>query len=500
MSTTKLDESPSGKVGGVELNGLNLIEESERKGSPASLFWPWFAANVSVLGVSYGSFLLGFGISFWQATVVGIVGIVLSFLFCGFISLAGKRGSAPTLTLSRASFGVHGNRLPSLISWLITVGWETVLVSLAVLAISTVFHELGFPSGTATKIVTLVVVILLVVGGGVYGFDVIMRMQTIITIVTAILTIMYIVLVWGHIDFGAVAAVPNGSFAHLIGGFVFIMTGFGLGWVQAAADYSRYLPRRSSSRGVVGWTTFSSSLAPVILIVFGLLLAASSAKLNNAIADDPIGALTTILPVWFLIPFAIVAILGLVGGAVLDIYSSGIALMSTGLKIPRPVAAGIDGVIMVIGAIYIVFFAGSFIGPFEGFLITLGTPIACWCGVFLADLTLRRKNYHDTDLFTPRGRYGYASLPALVTLVVGTAVGWGLIVNPGMPGMNWLGYLLGPLGGVKGDWSGANLGVLAALIIGYLGVLIFSRARVRRQESLPDEQPPAAHARHTMGA
>src|SRR6185437_13276325 len=86
----------------VEANGINVIAESERKGHPHDLFWPWFAANVSVLGISYGSFVLGFGISFWQAAIVGVVGIVLSFLACGFIAVAGKRGSAPTMVLSRA--------------------------------------------------------------------------------------------------------------------------------------------------------------------------------------------------------------------------------------------------------------------------------------------------------------------------------------------------------------------------------------------------------------
>ncbi|HWD63310.1 MAG TPA: cytosine permease, partial [Humibacter sp.] len=139
MSTTTNDQTEGSrpdapKFTAVELNALNSIDESERQGTPRGLFWPWFAANVSVLGVSYGSFLLGFGISFWQATIVGILGIVVSFLFCGFISLAGKRGSAPTLTLSRAAFGVNGNKVPSVISWLLTVGWETVLVALAVLA------------------------------------------------------------------------------------------------------------------------------------------------------------------------------------------------------------------------------------------------------------------------------------------------------------------------------------------------------------------------------
>jgi NCS1 family nucleobase:cation symporter-1 len=74
----------------VEANGINVIAENERKGQPRDLFWPWFAANISVLGLSYGSFELGFGISFWQAIIVGVAGIVLSFLACGFIAVAGR--------------------------------------------------------------------------------------------------------------------------------------------------------------------------------------------------------------------------------------------------------------------------------------------------------------------------------------------------------------------------------------------------------------------------
>jgi purine-cytosine permease-like protein len=118
------EDRPDRAPAGVEANGLNVIPEAERHGRPAQLFWPWFGANISVLGLSYGSFVLGFGISFVQATVVGIVGIVLSFVFCGFVAVAGKRGSAPTLVLSRAAFGVLGNRLPAFVSWLLTVGWR----------------------------------------------------------------------------------------------------------------------------------------------------------------------------------------------------------------------------------------------------------------------------------------------------------------------------------------------------------------------------------------
>ncbi|MDU2984881.1 MAG: cytosine permease, partial [Actinomyces sp.] len=68
--------------------GLDVIPESDRKGKPSDLFMPWFAANISVLGISWGAWVLGFGISFTQAIIVSIVGITFSFLTCGIIAIA----------------------------------------------------------------------------------------------------------------------------------------------------------------------------------------------------------------------------------------------------------------------------------------------------------------------------------------------------------------------------------------------------------------------------
>ena len=127
----------------LELNGTNVISESERGGEARSLFWPWCGANVSLLALSYGAFFLGFKISFIQATIAAVLGTVLSFGLVGVSSLAGKKSNAPTMVLSRASFGVRGNIVPGFLSYLIFVGWETVLVSLATLATGTVFVRVG---------------------------------------------------------------------------------------------------------------------------------------------------------------------------------------------------------------------------------------------------------------------------------------------------------------------------------------------------------------------
>ena len=383
----------------VEQNGINSISVSEHRGKPRELFWPWFAANISVLGISYGAFLLGFGISFTQAVVVGVVGIVGSFLLCGLVSLWQARPCANDDVEPRRLWDQRQPGPPA-ISWLLLVGWETVLAALAVLATATVLTRLGWESGFLDKVVALVLVAALIMIGGVLGFEFIMKLQMWITVITAVLTVIYVILVASDINFATLAALPAGPIPQLIGGFVFMLTGFGLGWVNAAGDYSRYLPRHASSAGVVGWTTFGASLGPVVLLIIGLMLAGSSQELSEAVATDPIGALTTLLPTWFLVPFALVAVLGLVGGAVLDIYS-GLALLSAGLPVPRFVAAAIDGVLMIAGSIYLVFIADTFIGPFQGFLITLGVLIAAWCGIFLGDFALRRRPYASSGCWTP---------------------------------------------------------------------------------------------------
>jgi NCS1 family nucleobase:cation symporter-1 len=469
----------------VEINGVNQIAEHERKGSPRDLFWPWFAANISVFSISNGAFVLGFGLSFLQAAGAAILGVVISNLFCGVIAIAGKRASAPTMTISRSVFGIRGNRFPSALSWFLTVGWETVLAAIAVLATNTILEHLGWTDRIVTKTIAVIVVIGLIAVGGMLGFDLIMRMQRWITWIAGALTGLYMIVASSHIDFATLAHLPGGSVPAFIGAVLFAMTGFGLGWVNMAADYSRYLPRAASSRGVMGWTTVGASLSPIILLIFGLLLAGSSKTLSDAIAIDPVGALATILPVWLLLPFAVVTILGLVGGAVMDIYSSGLSLLNAGLRAPRWVAAGIDAVLMLAGAVYLVFFAADFLGPFQGFLITLGVPVAAWCGIFLADIALRRRDYAESELFTKQGRYGDVRRMPILLILLATAVGWGLVTNTSAPWLLWQGYLLGPLGGVDGAWAHANLGVVVALLTGFAGYLALGRRTVRRQESLP---------------
>jgi purine-cytosine permease-like protein len=467
-----------------ELNDINFIGESERRGKASDLFWTWAGANVSLLALSYGAFFLGFGISFWQATIAAFIGTAGSFALVGISSLAGKRSNAPTMTLSRAAFGVKGNLLPGFLSYFVVVGWETVLVSLATLATGTVLERATSIDRDISLAIGFLIAASLTIFGGVLGHSVIMKLQRLITGITVAATLTYIVLTLDEINWDSVFAIKAGSAAGLIGAIIFAITGIGLGWVNCAADYSRYLPRSTSSKSVFGWTVLGASIVPIALVIYGSALSGSSKELSDAIAMDPIGALTQLLPTWFLIPFALFAILGLVGGAILNLYSSGLTLISIGVKVKRPVAAGIDGTIMFFGTIYIVWFATDFFAPFQGFLITLGVPVAVWSAIFVADVVLRKRDYVEADLFSESGRYGRVNPISIALIAIGSIVGWGFVTNTFAGWLSWQGYFMGAIGGKEGQWAYANVGVIFALLIGFFGYLLLGRQRIQKQEQI----------------
>ena len=150
MSSSTTTSQPAAKSPGlgIEANGINVIDESERKGTPSQLFWPWAASNISILGMAWGAYVLSFGVSLWQGLVAGAAGVLGSFLLVGLVAIAGKRGSAPTLTLSRAAFGIRGNIVPGVVSYLpdsrlipiylgiafLGVAWPWLMIGLALVA------------------------------------------------------------------------------------------------------------------------------------------------------------------------------------------------------------------------------------------------------------------------------------------------------------------------------------------------------------------------------
>jgi nucleobase:cation symporter-1, NCS1 family len=464
----------SDRAWSIETNGINPIPESDRHGRPFDMFWIWCAANISILGMTYGGFLVVFyGLNFPQAVAATIIGTVVSFVLVGYISLAGMLGSAPTLILSRAAFGVRGNAIPTAVSYVSLVGWETILVALATFSAEAVLDRLGVKAGKPTLAVSFMIIAAITIVIGMLGHATILKIATWLTWAFAALTVVFVILEVPHLSWHQVSGLPAGSFVNFVGGMSVVMAGLGIGWVNAGADYSRYLPRSSDRGQVVWWTTFGASIAPILLIVFGILVAAHDP--NIATASNPIGELGKNMPTWFLTPYLVVAVGGLIAGAMLDIYSSGLNLLTLGVRLPRYQSVVIDGTIMVIGNIYILFIAQNFFYPFEGFLITLGVLLAAWSAIFLVDMFLfrRRDGYDERALYDPRGRYGRWNPAGVISFLVAAVIGLGLVTSTAWV-FKWTGYLLGLFGGKTGAVGGSSIGLLIAFVIAAVLYLILA--------------------------
>jgi purine-cytosine permease-like protein len=137
---------------------------------------------------------------------------------------------------------------------------------------------------------------------------------------------------------------------------------------------------------------------------------------------------------------------------------------------------------MLLGTIYIVWHATNFIGPFQGFLITLGVPIAVWSAIFVADVMMRKRDYAESELFLPSGRYGSWNLRSIFLVFAGSIIGWGFVTNPFASWLSWQGYFMNMIGGKEGPWAYANIGVIFSLFVGFFGHVLLSKKAIRRQE------------------
>lgn len=461
----------------IEQKGIDWVGDSERHGRPPGLFWPWTAANFSFFTVAYGVFVVGLGLSPWQGAIAVLIGLALSYPVVGLVALAGTRGGAPTMTLSRAAFGYHGNKLPTFFVYLSLVGWETVSVTLGALATRTILRRINPDLATTQMMVVgFLITVALVMVIAIYGYDVILRVQKWITVAVAVAVVGYLVIIVPDLDFGSTSS--SGGFALMVGGVTLVVAN-GIGWTPAGADYSRYT--KGSPKSVVWWTTFGGATAPGLLMLFGVLLTAGNPKLAGAAAADPIGAFATALPTWFMIPFLLATMLSVIAGAVFNLYSSGLNLLALGVKIPRWAAVAVDGVLMILGGIYLIFVSPSFFAPVQSFLIVIGVIIAAWSAVFVVDLFLHRQGGYDRDaLYSPAG-YGGFNVAGVVSFVVAVVVGLGLVTSADANIRAVLGYLLTP-SAAAGSVGASNIGVAVAFVVGAGLYGLLSRTVLRPAE------------------
>jgi purine-cytosine permease-like protein len=139
-------------------------------------------------------------------------------------------------------------------------------------------------------------------------------------------------------------------------------------------------------------------------------------------------------------------------------------MLALGVPIRRHYAVLVDGLLMVLGGYYLLFVSSSFSGTFQAFLAIIGVVMAAWAAIFLVDMWLLRaggKGYGERLL---RAGAPAVNWPGIVSLVVASAVGLGLITSADPNIAAVVGFLMSEE--LKASTFGAaNIGVVIALVV-----------------------------------
>lgn len=410
----------------METEGTGVIAANNRHGMPRELFFVWFAAVLTYTGVVIGQLFTSLGLNVWESFLASFI-CAISFAVLGYASSTGPKAGTVTLTISRAAFGTRGNKIPAFFSWLSAVGWESVTMVLTVWALLSLAQYIGLPSqGTMPTVVALLITLVLTYTVPILGHATVVSMQRILAFALAICAAILIIAVMPHVNWNFSVPVKDMAAAGPFPTFL-LATSIGLisslyGWVNFAADFSRYLPKHTPTKRIIWSTLLGGGIASFVMMDVGILLGTFINQ--KAFAANPVMAIAHAVPAWAALPFLLVVVIGDITANYLNAYSSGMSFLSMGIRIRRYWAVIIDGILCTLIALYGLFLAPNFISFFQNFLSLNIVVIGPWATIFLIHHRLTRGQYEVNGFAdnASTGAYWYSNgvnWKSMIAFVVG---------------------------------------------------------------------------------
>ncbi len=184
----------------VETHGIAPpIPPGNRYGAARRLFTVWFAPQVNMTVVFTGTLAVVLGLGFWLGLLAMVIGTVVGSLAVAYLSTwGGPRTGTAQLPNARMAFGGTVG-IVAVIQWLSSIAWDGLVGLFGGEALA---ELLGMPFWLA------VVIVLAAQGavGGVFGYEVIHRVQAVMTVV---LIVTFAVFAWKLINGHQVISLPT---------------------------------------------------------------------------------------------------------------------------------------------------------------------------------------------------------------------------------------------------------------------------------------------------
>jgi purine-cytosine permease-like protein len=475
-TNTAVAAPENGLVSQIEVHSIDWIPDTERHGKTWQQSMLWFLGNFQYFTIPIGFVGPSLGLSLGWSILGGVLGIAAGTLFMAFHATQGPVFGLPQMIQTRAQLGYRGV-IVALFAVLFT--YMAFNVADQVLLASGLHGAFGWSAGAVAAITAVLAALL-----AIFGYDWVHRVFRLLLVISlpcyAIITVAIFV---GH---------AGGHAPHHPGGFLFaafmaqfsVAAAYNITYAPYVSDYSRYMPRTTSPRGIIASVFFGASGSAVWLIALGAWLAtrlgATDGLVGLQVVGDkvaaPLGSITAVLSAT-----ALLATMGM------NAYGAMLTVL-TGIDSFKKVTTSRAWRIVVIVALAIIWYAigagisTNAVSTVLDSLTLMLYLLVPWTALNLVDFFfVRHGHYAITDIFRPDGVYGAWGWRGLTAYLVGFAAEIPFMVLPPIAGLSYTGYFPSHVtNGVDYSW-------LIGLAVSGLVYLLLSRSLdVRAEQSAID--------------
>jgi purine-cytosine permease-like protein len=414
MTRSAADSSvsaPPPKVTDVEVHGVEPIPDAERTAGPLDLFRLIFGGANTIATVVLGTFPIIFGLSFRDALLATLAGLLLGAAILAPMSLFGPRNGTNNAVSSSAHLGVHGRVVGSFLSLLTAVAFFSISVwTSGDVLVGGANRAVGLPDSDLALGVAYAIFALLVLVVCIYGFRFMLLVNKIAVVAATLLFLAGIFAFGGTFDPGYAGALTIGDplyWPSFVGAALIVMSN-PVSFGAFLGDWARYIPRDTPT-----WqpmlAAFAAQLATLVPFLFGLVTATVVATTAPEFIDggDYIGGLLAVSPGWYFVPVCLIALIGGMSTGTTALYGTGLDFSSVFPRFSRVQATVFIGSLAIV-FIFVGRFAFDVVQSISTFAVLIVTCTAPWMVVMMLGWFTRR-GWYDSDalqVFNRRQRGG----------------------------------------------------------------------------------------------
>ena len=426
----------------LEINTIQPIALDQRHGTAADLFTVWFGSNLMLLTIVTGGLAVTiFSLPFGWAVAALTLGNLVGAVFMALHAAQGPTLGVPQMIQTRGQFGSLGSLLVIGIVIVMYVGFLASNLVLGGEALASIAPGISDAPGIALVGVLGVV-------AAIWGHDLIHAYARVMSYVSGVvLLVTFAWIVWVH-GLPADFLSRNSVSATGLLGTISAAALWQIAYAPYVSDYSRYMPRDTGARPAFWASYWGCTLGSVLPMVLGAMigLATTQKSLVSGLA-----LLTQGIAPLVLIVFSV----GIAAANAMNLYCGALSTLTFGQTLLPRWLPGARARTITVVVLFGLSLAGallgkdSFLDNYTDFILLLLYVLVPWTAINLVDYYLLRHGQYDVPSFLRQdgGIYGRVNAVAVQCYLLGILVQLPLVATP-----LYTGPLARAMGGIDLSW------------------------------------------------